>query len=291
MTTALEPIIRMSRDIKAAAATLSKDEARYLVNTYYQMQDNRIRADAQKRELEKTGEPHATLSWLQTQNATLENQIKGALGRYAAAHPVGAWAQSICGIGPVISAGLLSNIDMDRAPVCGSIWKFAGLDGAPKKSEKGVKWDYSRDFKQLCAFKIGESFVKVQANEADVYGTVFVERKKLEIARNEAGAFSDQAAKVLESKKIGKATDAYKAYSTGKLPPAHIHARARRYAVKLFLSHLHQVWYWHDFRCDAPKPYAFSHLGHAHLIDPPNFDKRTFPTLDEPRPAPTAQLD
>jgi hypothetical protein len=59
----------------------------------------------------------------------------------------------------------------------------------------------------------------------------------------------------------------------------------------LFLSHLHQVWYWHDFGCDAPKPYAFSHLDHGHMIEPPNFDRRTFPTLDAPRPAPRTQLD
>lgn len=273
----LEPVMRMSRDIRVAAATLSDDEARYLVDTYYQMQANRIRDAHRIRQQEGIGEPHAVLAWLHTQDETLEGQIKGALGRYASAHPVGEWAQSICGIGPVIAAGLLANVDMRRAPTVGSIWKFAGLDGTPRKMEKGVKLAHSRPFKTLCAFKIGESFVKVQSNKNDIYGKIYAERKQKEIERNEQGLFADQAAKVLETKRIGKTTEAYKAYSQGKLPPAHIHARARRFAVKLFLSHLHEVWHWHVFGEEAPKPYAFSHLGHAHLISAPNFDRATFP--------------
>lgn len=293
MTTSeiLEPVTRMSRDIRAAAATLTDNEARYLVDTYYQMQEARIRDDHRIRQQSSIGEPHQVLTWLSDQDSTLENQIKGALGRYADAHPVGRWAQSIVGIGPVISAGLLSNVDMTRAPTCGSLWKFAGLDGTPRRLEKGVKRDWSTPFKTLCAFKLGECFVKVQNNERDTYGKVYAARKALEIERNDAGAYAEQARIKLETFKIGKATDAYKAYSVGKLPPAHLHARARRYAVKLFLSHLHEVWYWHLFGVEAPRPYAFSHLGHAHRLAPPNFDKRTFLLADPLLPIPKRDMD
>lgn len=288
--TILEPVTRMSKDIRAAAATLSDAEARYLVDTYYQMQDARIRDAARIRTQVKIAEPCATLSWLAEQNATLENQIKGALGRYAAAHPIGRWAQSIVGIGPVISAGLLANVDITRAPTAGAIWKFAGLDGFAKKPEKGVKFTHSRGFKTLCAFKIGESFVKVQANENDCYGKIYKERKIWEAEQNEAGHYAEQAAKKLENYKIGKNTEAYKYYSNRRLPPAHIHARARRYAVKLFLSHLHEVWHWWAFGVEAPRPYAFSHLGHAHMIAPPNFDKDTFGTREPTLPLPKREL-
>ena len=58
----------------------------------------------------------------------------------------------------------------------------------------------------------------------------------------------------LEKYKIGKTTDAYKAYSVGKLPPAHIHARAKRYAVKMFISHLHEIWYEVELGKPAPVP-------------------------------------
>ena len=90
---------------------------------------------------------------------------------------------------------------------------------------------------------------------------------------NEAGEFSDQAADALEKKNYDKTTEAYKAYIEGKLPPAQIHARARRYAVKLFLSHVHQVMFEDYYKTDAPKPYCFEKLeeDHRHFIAPPNW--------------------
>ena len=56
------------------------------------------------------------------------------------------------------------------------------------------------------------------------------------------------------------------------LPPAHIQARAKRYAVKIFLSHLFDVWYKLEKGQEPPKPYALAILGHAHEIEIPNLD-------------------
>ena len=56
------------------------------------------------------------------------------------------------------------------------------------------------------------------------------------------------------------------------LPPAHINARVIRKMMKVFLSHMHEVWYRLEFGEAPPKPYAFSILGHAHYIPPPNLD-------------------
>jgi hypothetical protein len=56
------------------------------------------------------------------------------------------------------------------------------------------------------------------------------------------------------------------------LPPAHIHARAKRYAVKLFLAHYQQVAYELHFGKKPPNPYPIEILGHAHMIDPPNYN-------------------
>lgn len=269
MTIAMESIQRLSRDLRAAAGTLSRDEARFLVDAYYQMQDNRIRAAHQVRTLSESGEPHSVLAWLFDQNATLEKQIAGALKRYAESHPVGEWAMSIVGIGPVITAGLLAHIDIERAPTVGHIWRYAGLDPSVKWN-KGERRPWNADLKRLC-WLIGESFVKVQANDRDFYGKVYAERKALEQERNEAGVFADQASASLESKKWRDGTDAKGHYEAGRLPPARIHLRAERYAVKLFLSHLHHVWYWDHFGEAPPKPFAIEHGGHAHFIAPPNW--------------------
>lgn len=258
-------VLRLRKDLAAAAVTLTPREARYLVDLYYQVQEYRIALAGQIRAV-GTEEPHAMLDFMIDQVETLEGQLKRALDLWTRDHPLSAWARGICGIGPVIAAGLRAHIDITKAPTVGHIWRFAGLDPT-LVWERGQKRPFNASLRVLC-YKIGESFVKVQNNDSDVYGVVYATRKVLEIERNEAGQFKEQAAQVLAAKKIGKATEAYKAYSVGKLPPAHIHARARRYAVKLFLAHYWETAYRLHFGTEPPLPYPIAHLGHVHKIEP-----------------------
>lgn len=265
----LMPVHKLSQDLRKAAATLGQTEARFLVDAYYMMQEQRIRAAHQLRSLSQNEEPHEVLGWFEANSSTLEKQVARALESYAEANPVGQWAMSITGIGPVIAAGLLANIDIEKAPTAGHIWRFAGLDPT-QKWEKKTKRPWNASLKTLC-WKIGESFVKVSGLESDVYGKVWLERKELEENRNEAGQFKAVAEAELSSKKYDKKTDAYKAYIQGRLPQGRIHARAKRYAVKLFLSHLHWVMYEIKYGTPPPKPYVLEHLGHVHLLKPPNW--------------------
>lgn len=262
----MNPVTRLTKDIAKAAITLSDQEARFLVDTYYQMQDNRIRADGQIRAMGESEEPHSVLTWLSEQNETLEHQIKRALDKYSFSHPDGQWLRGIYGIGPVIAAGLLAHIDITKAPTVGHIWRFAGLDPT-LEWKKGQKRPFNARLKVLC-WKAGESFVKFSGDEKCHYGHWWRKRKDEELAKNEAGEFKQAAADILARKNFGKETEAYKAYSVGKLPPAHIHARARRYAVKLFLAHLHEQMYRRHFGTEPPLPYPIAILGHAHYIGP-----------------------
>ena len=260
-----EPVRRLSRDLASAAATLSDDEARYLVDAYYQMQDDRKRAHNQVRAME--GEPHITLAWLAEQSETLEAQIKRALNIYTDAHPIGVWLKEIYGIGPVIAAGLLAHIDITRAPTAGHIWRYAGLDPT-SKWEKGTKRPWNASLKTLC-WKAGQSFMKFSNQDECFYGKLYRERKAYEQGRNDAGGNAEVAAQILATKKFRADTDAVKHLSAGKLPPAQIDARARRYAVKIFLSHLQAHWYEHHYGTPAPAPFAIAHMGHAHMIPIP----------------------
>lgn len=291
-------IDRLSKDIKQAAKTLSFREARYLVDLYYQMQDNRKRAGSQIGAMTKDAEPHATLDWFSTQSTTLESRTKAILDSYSEGFEIGRWSREIVGIGPVIAAGLIAYIDIRRGdkrpgcdcckepkerarlikarklkpkdPVCaghpietvGHIWRYAGLDPTTVW-ERGVRRPWNAQLKTLC-WKIGESFVKVSNRKDDVYGKIYIQRKAYEIARNETGYNREVALE--KAKKVGKATDAYKSYSIGKLPPAHVHARAKRYAVKLFLSHWFEAAYQFEFGVAPPLPYPIAILGHAHKI-------------------------
>ncbi|MGB9885854.1 MAG: transposase [Moorellales bacterium] len=321
----LEPIKRLTKDLKQASRVLSHREARYLVTLYYLVQRDRIRAGNQVKALEKRGEPREVITWIYDNVGMLERDIYSALDAYSSAHPVGVWAKSIVGIGPVLSAGLLAHIDIEKAPTAGHIWRFAGLDPTvewlgedrartlvqevlgksrevadehlaklavitnrraenlkaicidPEKGRitcssliKGLaRCPYNQKLKVLC-WKIGESFVKVQNRPDDVYGKLYVKRKLIEHEKNERGEYADQAEAKLARFNISKDTEAYKWYSQGKLPPAHIHQRAKRWVVKLFLAHWHEVAYWYRYGVLPPAPYPMAVLGHVHYVDIPN---------------------
>lgn len=259
---------RLSKELRQYAETMSRDEARFLVDAYYNVQKARIqtgnRRSAGDRETDEAAYP--LLDWLTGNLRPLEGYIVPALEHFADGQPVGRWAMSICGIGPVLSAGLLAEIDIVQAPTVGHIWRFAGLDPTCEWG-KGEKRPWNARLKTLC-WKIGESFVKVSGNEHDVYGHVWGERKALEELRNEAGDFAAQAAVVLERRPTHKQKATY---AEGKLPQGHIHARAKRYAVKLFLAHWHHVAFESTFGQAPPKPYVIEHGGHTHFIAPPNW--------------------
>lgn len=258
-STSLEPVGRLTKDLRKSAVSLGKQEVRFLVDQYYAMQDQRIRETNQCRALSESQEPHELIAWLSSQHSILEQQVKGALHVYAKHNPVGQWLLSVRGIGPIIAAGLLAHIDISRCETVGHIWAYAGLDPT-KKWDRGEKRPWNAQLKTLC-WKIGESFVITKGHEEAVYGALYDQRKAYEIDKNEAGQYAEQAELIL------KRTPKHKQaaiYQKGKLPDGHIHMRAKRYAVKQFLSDLHAYWYRLEFGKEPPLPYPIAILGHAH---------------------------
>jgi len=270
-TVLLEPMMKLAKDVKDASLLLSQAEARFIVDHYYTLQEFRKASANQVRALSESKEPHQVILWLRENTERLERSLVKVLDRYTDQSKIGLWSKSIVGIGPVIAAGLEAHIEIEKAATAGHIWRFAGLDPTVKWG-KGQKRPWNAKLKTLC-WKIGESFVKVHNNPKDFYGKLWKQKKEMEQARNDAGELAEQAKAVLAAKRIGKATEAYKHYSQGKLPPAHIHARAKRWAVKLFLSHWHQIAYEVHFGERPAHCYAVSILGHGHEIPPPNWPR------------------
>ncbi len=253
-------------DIRKAAATLSETEARYLVDLYYQIQDFRKATGNQITAMTKQKEPIGMIRWTFGSMELIEKQIKKTLDDYTDTQHMGAWAKEIVGIGPVISAGLLAHIDMDKVHTVGSIWRFAGYD--PTQTwEKKQKRPWNAALKTLC-WKIGESFVKLINNDKCLYGKLYLQRKAMETEKNERLEYKDQASVRLEKYNIGKKTEAYKWLSQGILPPGQIHARAKRWAVKVFLCHWFEEAYRHKYGKEPPEIYSIAMLGHVHKIKP-----------------------
>jgi hypothetical protein len=211
MSATPEAITKLSRDLRAAAKTLGVREARYFVNTYYDLQDYRIASANQQRKLLEGEEPSEFMGWL---NSNLQ----------------------------------------------------AGLDPT-SKWDKGEKRPWNASLKRLC-FLIGESFIKVSSNPKDVYGKVYLSRKEYEARNNDAGRLADRARERLGQDKARKRKldpELLKILESGKLPQMALHCRARRYAVKQFLSDWHAEAYRQHYHREPPLPYPIAHLGHVHV--------------------------
>jgi hypothetical protein len=259
-----EAVQRLSKDLREAARTLSDQEVRFLVDGYYSMQKQRIVQDNRRRAM--ADEPHAVLDWFSSNAMFMENQVKAALDRYSSAHPMGAWTRGIVGIGPVIAAGLLAHIDIKAAPTVGHIWRFAGLDPTLKWG-KGQKRPYNAGLKVLC-WKLGESFKKFSGHEGCVYGHLYLQRKRYEIARDQRGEHAELCKSDLAARGPRMTAEQRAHYERGRLPPGRLDLRATRYAVKQFLSDLHGEWYRHEYGREPPLPYPIAILGHAHVRRP-----------------------
>jgi hypothetical protein len=246
------------------AKNLPAAELRLLVSNYYQAQEMRKRSDMQLRHL-----GDKPLLWISTYMAESFADIEAQIGKAfekIVSGPVVAWMLAQRGVGYVLTTGLLAHINIEKAPTVGHIWRFAGLDPT-QKWEQGQKRPYNAELKQLC-WHLGQCFMK-QSNDPDCYyGKLYRQRKQFEIERNETGKNAERA-KVFKVRPTASKAVKDKLKS-GKLPDFNIDDRARRYAVKIFLSHLHAIWHWDRFKKHAPTPYVIEFGGHAHTLEIPH---------------------
>ncbi len=263
----IDPIVTLQRDLKKAAATMEPSEARLMVDYYYLFQKQRVRANNQIVAMEK--EPHDLIRWIHGNIATIERNIKTALGAYALGHEVGQWSMAVHGIGPVISAGLIAHIDIARSDSVSKMWSFAGLNPTAKWG-KGKRRPWNARLKVIC-WHVGECFKRTHTSEKSFYGRFYRERKMLEESRNDEGLFRKQAEDALGSRNIGTSTEAYKWYKKGMLPPGRLDLRACRYATKLFLSHWWQVLYSVTYGKEPPVPWILTQEPHTKLIKVPGW--------------------
>lgn len=128
---------------------------------------------------------------------------------------------------------------------------------------------WNADLKTLY-WKIGDSFVKTQSRANAFYGLLYKERKLSEVIRNESGGNAAAAEETLRTRNI---TDmkTRQTYEGGRLPDGRVDLRARRWTVKLFLSHWHAVAYRAHHKVNPPKPYVIEHMGHTDMIVPPHW--------------------
>jgi len=218
---------------------------RTLVEIFYDAEDLRIRTEARLRALgEDLKVPNedvrgifAVLSWLRSAEKSARKEIEMEVKNEEL------WKQylsKINGIGPILAAGLIGYIeDIERFETVSKLWAYAGLhvvEGKAPRRRRGQKINWNPKLRVLC-WKIGESFVKMRGGGGyrDLY-----EKHRAEYEARE------------DLKKEAKGRR---------------YAMAKRKTVKIFLSHLWEVWRRLE-SLPIRRTYVEEKLGHKDIIEP-----------------------
>lgn len=180
----------------------------------------------------KLSELEETLKKLEDVEAYLQNQFASVIEEEDIWH---AFFVNVKGIGHTLALGLVSQIDISKAKYPSSLWKYAGYGDIDKEKNEakrrkvGESFPHNAFLKMTC-WKVGQSFIKQKAS-GSFYRRMYDEfkvaekQKHPEIVKIQTGVT-----------KVGKPK--YKQLYT----KGHIHNRAIRKTIKLFLSHLWVQW-------------------------------------------------
>jgi len=173
--------------------------------------------------------------------------------------PIWDWFTSIKGVGDHTAAKILAQFDdVGKFATVSKFWRFAGwavVDGRIDRCEKGKVSPYNRRLKSEC-YLLAESFIKQQT---PLYVDIYYEEKERQRRRHPVTECRECGIP-WEECKHHKAH--HKQYNDG-----HLHHRAMRKMIKIFLSHL---WLkWREFEgLPVSEPYVQAILGHTNIVEP-----------------------
>lgn len=149
----VEGFAKISKDIKKDVVNLSLVDMRNLVDIYYQIQKVRIATGNQisaiKRGTDGEGyDPNSALVWTNQNMAFTEKQLQDMMLAFVKSQSVGRWMLKVKGIGPVLAAALLANLDVTKCEHFNQFQSFCGLNDnnnpwyGKEKADKIVKAIY-----------------------------------------------------------------------------------------------------------------------------------------------------
>jgi hypothetical protein len=140
-------------------------------------------------------------------------------------------------VGDILAAKVISMIDIQRADTVSALWRYAGygvVNGEREKPTKGEALHYNKRLKTTC-YLIGSSFLRSNSPYRQIYDS---------------------------SKEY---------YETNRdWTKLHRHHAAMRKMIKVWLSHLWEVWRTLE-GLPVRNIYAEDKLGHNHYISPQDY--------------------
>lgn len=168
----------------------------------------------------------------------LEKEIDSNIRDVSKDYPIIEKMTKVKGLGSLLASRLVSSIDISRDDTVSSLWRYCGYglkDGEIERMKKGEKLHYNKNLKPVC-YLIGTSFLKSKSP----YSKIYYEAKE------------------------------YYAEAHPEWTKLHIHNASMRKMIKVFLSHLWQVWREME-GLEVSLPYILGKDGHSHYISPKEF--------------------
>jgi len=189
----------------------------------------------------------------------LEKWIDDTIAELIQAHPAYPWFSRVRGVGRENIAKVIGQIDIEKADTISALWKFCGYsvdNGYAPKRIKGDTLHYNSNLRSMC-WRLGSSLLRAKGRFYEYY---LVEKDKY-VQRYQGQGMSIVPATSLP-KVNGKKQETDTIISEG-----HVHNRALRKMIKLFLACLWLIWRQVE-GLPVTKPYVIDKLGHDGFIDP-----------------------
>jgi hypothetical protein len=216
---------------------------RALVDARQSIQRDRIRFGNRISAIERGDDvvEQSTLSILKGWSerfAELEKEADEHIRIISSDYPIINKMTQVKGVGKLLAARLVASVDISKDDTVSSLWRYCGFatqDGRSERMKKGEKLHYNRSLKPVC-YLIALSFLKSKSP----YSSIYYEAKEY--------------------------------YSNNKTEwtKLHIHYAAMRKMIKVFLSHVWQVWRELEGLSTSP-PYIIGRENHTHYLRPEDF--------------------
>lgn len=181
--------------------------------------------------------------------------------------PVWDWMVGIRGIGAHTAAKILALIDdPGKFETISKLWRFSGyavVDGQIDRASRGEKLHYNRRLKS----ELHLIAVHMVMSQTPMYVDVYYEEKARQQAMHPEPICSKCGA---VGQQKGQSWHCTQCAASGRAllyTPDHLHNRAQRKMIKVFLSHLWLIWREQE-GLPVSLPYVAAVLGHEHIILP-----------------------
>jgi hypothetical protein len=147
--------------------------------------------------------------WLDKFNE-LEEELDGDIAKLIKDKPIVKEVMRLKGIGPMLSAKLISMIDIEKADTVSALWRYSGygvINGERERPVAGEKLHYNKRLK-TALYLVATSFMRSNSP----YRTIYDSAK------------------------------AYYQANRADWTPMHVHRAATRKMIKVFLAHLYERW-------------------------------------------------